>query len=221
MGAQSCPKVRSCGGYTGGVKAPPGRYSVRLAVGDTVLDRDFELLADPRIPEVTAASYDQQFRVAIQARDSITSIARAIEDLATIREQVEIVMERARAAERDADLQALADTLADKSMGVTEELMQTRNRSNQDPIRFPPRLDNQWMELYGRVTGTDGYISGGAEGAPHPGTLERLEDLLTDWEAVRVRYIDLLENELVRFNEAVERLGLPAVVLPRRGRIVS
>ena len=194
---------------------------MRLAVRDTVLERDFELLADPRIPEVTAASYDQQFRVAIQARDSITSITRAIEDLATIREQVEVVMERARAAERDADLQALADTLADKSVGVTDDLMQTRNRSNQDPIRFPPRLDNQWMELYRRVTGTDGYIAGGAEGAPHAGTLERLDDLLTEWEAVRVRYIDLLENELARFNEAVERLGLPAVVLPRRGRIVS
>ena len=77
------------------------------------------------------------------------------------------------------------------------------------------------MELYGRVTGTDGYIAGGAEGEPHPGTLERLEDLLTEWEAVRVRYIDLLEDELARFNAAVERLGLPAVVLPRRGRIVS
>ena len=49
-------------------------------------------------------------------------------------------MERARAAEQEAGLQALADTLADKSTAVTEELMQTRNQSNQDPIRFPPRL---------------------------------------------------------------------------------
>ena len=208
-------------GYTGGVKAPPGEYSVRLAVGDTVLERDFRLLPDPRIPEVTAASYEEQFRVAIQIRDSINSISRAIDDLAAIREQVEAVMERARAAERDADLQALADTLAEKSTGVTEDLMQTRNRSNQDPIRFPPRLDNQWLELYGRVTGTDGYSSGGAEGEPHAGTVRRLEDLLVDWEAVRVRYVDLLENELGRFNQAVERLGLPAVVLPPRGRLVS
>ncbi|MXX71989.1 MAG: hypothetical protein F4Y73_09020 [Gemmatimonadetes bacterium] len=99
--------------------------------------------------------------------------------------------------------------------------MQTRNRSGQDPIRFAPRLDNQWLELYGRVTGTDGYISGGAEGAPDPGTLERLETLLEEWEGVRLRYTDLLENELRRFNEAVELMGLPAVVLPRRGRIVS
>ena len=209
-------------GYSGGVTAPPGEYSVRLTVGGTMLERDFALLPDPRIPEVTVASYQEQFRVAMLARDSINSITTAIEDLAAIREQVEAVLERARAAGQDAELQPLADTLAEKSMGVTEELMQTKNESSQDPIRFAPRLDNQWLELYGRVTGTDGYISGGAEGAPHPGTLERLEVLLEEWEVARLRYTDLLENELRRFNEAVELLGLPAVVLPPKpGRLVS
>jgi len=208
-------------GYTGGVTAPPGTYTVRMTVGETMAERTFELLPDPRIPEVTVASYQEQFRVAMQARDSINSITRAIEDLAAIRAQVEEVMERAASADQADDLQALADTLTDKSTAVTEDLMQTKNQSNQDPIRFAPRLDNQWMELYGRVTGTDGYISGGAEGAPQPGTMERLDDLLEEWEGVRIRYLDLLENELRRFNEAVELLGLPAVVLPRRGRIVS
>ncbi len=208
-------------GYTGGVTAPPGAYSVRLVAGETMLERDFRLLPDPRIPEVTVADYREQFRTAKLARDSINSITRTIEDLAAVREQVEAVLERARAAGRDAELQPLADTLANKSTGLTEELMQTKNRSNQDPIRFAPRLDNQWLELYGRITGTDGYISGGAEGGPHPGTLERLDALLAEWEAVRIRYTGLLENELRRFNEAVERMGLPAIVLPARGRLVS
>ena len=208
-------------GYTGGVTAPPGTYTARLTVGETIAERAFELLPDPRIPEVTVASYQEQFRVAMLARDSINSITRAIDDLAAIRAQVEEVLERARSADQADNLQALADTLSDKSMDVTEDLMQTKNRSGQDPIRFAPRLDNQWIELYGRVTGTDGYISGGAEGAPQQGTMERLDDLLEEWDGVRTRYLDLLENELRRFNDAVERLGLPAVVLPRRGRIVS
>ena len=39
--------------------------------------------------------------------------------------------------------------------------------------------------------------------------------------AVRIRYIQLLEDELRRFKELVEQLGLPAVVLPRRGRLVN
>ena len=192
-----------------------------MTVGETMAERAFELLPDPRIPEVTIAGYQEQFRIAMLARDSINSITRAIDDLAAIRAQIDAVMERARSAEQADGLQALADTLNDKSTGVTEDLMQTKNRSGQDPIRFAPRLDNQWLELYGRVTGTDGYISGGAEGAPQQGTMERLDDLLEEWDGVRTRYLDLLENELRRFNEAVELLGLPAVVLPRRGRIVS
>ena len=208
-------------GYTGGVVAPPGRYDVRLTVGGSMVERAFQLLPDPRVPDISADSYHEQFRVAMQARDSVNSITEAIEALAGVREQVESVMERARAAELDGELQALADTLTDKSTSVTEDLMQTKNQSSQDPIRFEPRLDNQWLELYGRVTGTDGYISGGADGAPQEGTMERLQVLLDDWEAVRTRYLDLLANELARFNEAVERLGLPAVVLPRRTPVVS
>ena len=208
-------------GYTGGVIAPPGTYAVRMTIDGNIQEREFELLPDPRIPSVTLASYEEQFRVAMEVRDSINSIARAINDLDAIREQVEGVMERAEVAGQAGELQALADTLRDKSTDVTEDLMQPKNRSGQDPIRFPPRLDNQWLELYGRITGTDGYISGGADGAPHQGTMERFEDLVGEWDTVRARYIQLLDNELRRFNEAVERLGLPAVVLPRRGRLVS
>lgn len=208
-------------GYTGGVVAPPGRYSARMTVGDAMAERDFELLPDPRVPDISADSYREQYRVAVEARDSINSITAAIDALAAVREQVESVMERARTAELDGELQALADTVAEKSTAVTEELMQTRNQSPQDPIRFEPRLDNQWLELYGRVTGVDGYISGGPDGAPHQGTMERMEHLLDEWEEVRGRYLDLLANELARFNDAVERLGLPAVVLPKRGPVVS
>lgn len=208
-------------GYTGGVVAPPGTYTVRMTVGDDVMERSLRILPDPRIPDVTIASYAEQFDAAMQIRDSISSISRTLDDLAAIRDQVTGVMERAETVGQADGLQALADTLQDKSTEVTDELMQTRNRSGQDPIRYAPRLDNQWMELYGRVTGTDGYISGGAEGAPQEGTLERVRDLTEEWDVVRARYIDLLENELRRFNEMVERLGLPAIALPRRTRIIS
>ena len=209
-------------GYTGGVKAPPGEYRVRLAlVGEQVGEASFRLLADPRIPEVTQADYDEQFRVATEVRDSITVVTRAIEALSAIGDQVEAVMEKAQAAGQADVLEALADTLTTKSTGVHEELQQTKNRSGQDPIRFPPRLDNQWVELYNYITGVDGYISGGPEGRPTEGAYRRLGDLNSDWAEVRARYQAILQNELQRFNELVERLGLPAVVLSDRPRIVS
>lgn len=51
--------------------------------------------------------------------------------------------------------------------------------------------------------------------------MKRLGDLSSEWEKVRQRDLAVLQNELRRFNEAVERLGLPAVVLPDRPRIIS
>jgi photosystem II stability/assembly factor-like uncharacterized protein len=209
-------------GYTGGVKAPPGMYRVRLTAGDAAAQtRAFQVLPDPRITDVTAADYREQFRVAMEIRDSISAVTRAIETLSAIREQVESVVERADAAGQAETLRPLADTLETKSRSVHEEMQQTKNQSGQDPIRFPPRLDNQWVELYNNVTGPDGYISGGPEGRPLPGAYERMQDLNLDWGQVRGRYLDILQNELVRFNEAVERLGLPAIVIPGRPRIIS
>lgn len=209
-------------GYTGGVKAPPGTYRARLTVaGGAPQEASFDVVADPRIPEVTQADYQEQFRVAVAVRDSITSVTQAIKTLSAIREQVVAVLERADAAGQADQLKPLGDTLQTKSTDVHEELQQTKNQSGQDPIRFPPRLDNQWVELYNNITGPDGYISGGPEGRPLPGAYQRIDDLNNDWAAVRGRYLEILQNELVRFNEAVERLGLPAVVLPNRPRIIS
>ncbi|MDP2958474.1 MAG: hypothetical protein Q8N53_18760 [Longimicrobiales bacterium] len=209
-------------GYTGGVKAPPGTYRVRMTVaGGAAQERPLELLADPRTPQVAAADFQEQFRVAMEIRDSINAVTRAIETLSAIREQVGAVVEKADAAGQADVLKPLADTLQTKSKAVHEEMQQTKNQSGQDPIRFPPRLDNQWVELYNNVTGVDGYISGGPEGRPLTGAYERLRDLNVDWAAVRARYDGILQNELVRFNQAVERLGLPAIVLPGRPRIIS
>ncbi|MDH3271149.1 MAG: glycosyl hydrolase [Gemmatimonadota bacterium] len=209
-------------GYTGGVKAPPGRYTVRLTAGDGApREASFSLLPDPRIPEVTQADYDEQFRVAMQVRDSITQVTRAIETLSSVREQVTAVLEKAEAMGQADQLRPLGDTLTSGATEVHEEMQQTRNRSGQDPIRFPPRLDNQWVELYNNLTGVDGYISGGPEGRPLPGSMQRLDDLNAAWSGVRQRYQSILDDELRRFNEAVERLGLPAVAIPNRARLIS
>ena len=204
------------------MKAPPGTYTVRMSMnGEVGASESFTLLADPRIPEVTDADYAEQFRVATAVRDSITQVTRAIETLMAINAQVESVMDKADVAGQADVLAPLADTLQEKSTEVHEELMQTKNESGQDPIRNPPRLDNQWVELYNAVTGVDGYISGGPEGRPNPGAMERFDDLNADWGEVRVKVQGILQNDLARFNELVERLGLPAVVLPDRPRVIS
>jgi hypothetical protein len=91
-----------------------------------------------------------------------------------------------------------------------------KSESGQDPIRFPGMLDNQYAELYGNVTGTDGYIAGGPEGAPTAGAMRRMEDLNADWAELRQRLQVIFDTEVAEFNALIERLGIPAVAVEGR-----
>jgi len=71
-------------------------------------------------------------------------------------------------------------------------------------------------ELYGYVTGPSGYIAGGAEGLPTRGAMERLGDLQQAWSPLRSRLQEIIDKDLVAFNALLQRLGLGAIVVPRR-----
>ena len=193
---------------------------MRLSAGDVDETRSFEVLKDPRLDNVTQADFEEQFRVAMAVRDSLTQVADVLEELQGIMAQIDEVVEKADFAGQGDEVTPLADTVDTELTAVQEDLMQTRNQSGQDPIRFPPKLDNQWVELYNFLTGVDGYISGGPEGRPTEGAMERYDDLSAEWRRVRGRYQGVLDDHVRRFNELVERLGLPAVVL-KDVRIIS
>jgi photosystem II stability/assembly factor-like uncharacterized protein len=201
-------------GYTGGVKAPPGTYSVRLTADGATQTRTVRVLPDPRIPDVAQADYDEQFRVAVAVRDTLSAVHAAVATIRSVREQAVAVVARARALNRAGDLPARADSLDAKLTAIEDALIQRRSRSGQDPIRFPGRLDNQLVELYGNVTGVDGYISGGPEGRPTRGAYERQRTLNAEWTALRARLDAVLATDLAAFNAAVQAAGIPPVAVP-------
>jgi len=203
-------------GYVGGVKAPPGTYQVQLVAGEHTQVRDFQLLADPRIPEVTQADYDEQFRVAIEVRDSLTAVHNAIKGIRSAKQQILETVDRADQLGHGDEVTPVADSASSKLAAVEELLLQVNSESGQDPIRFPGMLDNQYAELYGNVTGTDGYISGGPEGRPTAGAMQRLQTLNGEWAQLRQRLQAVFDTEVAEFNALIERLGIPAVAVEAR-----
>jgi hypothetical protein len=206
-------------GYTGGVKAPPGRYTARLTLGGSSYEQSFEVIADPRL-DVTQADYEEQFRVAMAVRDTMEAVHEAIRTVREVTAQIEGATERATAAGVGDRVQPLADTITGGLESVENRLNQTRAESGQDPIRFAGMLDNQLAELYGALTGSDGYISGGPEGRPTEGSMERLQSLNVEWAARRTELLSILQNDVARFNQLMEELGLPAVRI-EGGRLIT
>ncbi|HSM03540.1 MAG TPA: hypothetical protein VK858_02915 [Longimicrobiales bacterium] len=206
-------------GYTGGVKAPPGTYTARLTVNGAAYEQSFRVLADPRL-DVAQADYEEQFRVAVAVRDSLQAVHDAIRTIREVSDQVEAAAARADAAGVGDQVRPLADSISTGLEGVETRLNQTRAESGQDPIRFAGMLDNQLAELYGSLTGSDGYISGGPEGRPTAGAVERLQVLNREWADLRGRLLVILQNDVERFNRLMEELGLPAVRV-EGGRLIT
>ena len=193
-------------GYTGGPKVAPGSYTVRLASasGDT-LRRSLDVRMDPRIEDVTRAELQAQRDLATSIRDTTNAIYDAVRTIRSVREQVRSVAEHASTAGHDG-LTTRADSIAHRLTSIEEQLMQTENESFQDPLNFPPQLDNQYAYLYGFVAGPDG--------PPTASARERFRDLNEQWDALRNRLQSVLQSDVPQFNRRVRALDSDPVFIP-------
>ncbi len=185
--------------YTGGAFVPPGGYAAVLEAGDVTSEIAFDVRPDPRSPW-TEADLAEQHRVARAARDLLETIHDRIGAIREVREQVEAARERVP----EGEARELADALlADLEM-IEETLIQTRNESGQDPINFPPKLDNQVAYLYGHVARN--------YGRPTEGSRERLADLQREAGTVLDRLRERLGAGLDALNEAFAEAGITGAV---------
>jgi len=194
-------------GFTGGPKAVPGTYRARLVVGDVSQTREFEVLKDPRQENVTQQDLEAQFELAVAIRDTLSEVYEAIRTIRSVREQVKSVATYAEKAGAGEDLKARSDSIARKLTDIEEQLMQTKNESNQDPLNFPPQLDNQFAYLYGYVAGPDAR--------PTAGAFTRFDDLNGQWGELRDQLTSVLSTEVAAFNRQLAERGVENVIVPR------
>jgi photosystem II stability/assembly factor-like uncharacterized protein len=180
-------------GGRGGPQAVPGSYTVRLTANGQTLSERLNVEKDPRIDSVTIADLNEQFKLALQIRDKTTE---ANEMVITIRELKKQMDERQKA---DASLKATFDPLREKLTTVEEEVYQVRNRSNQDPLNFPIKLNNKIAALERVVETGDGKPIAGAYTV-----FKELSDLLA---AQKAKLDAALKTDLPAINKLLADRG--------------
>ena len=143
------------------------------------------------------------------------AVNRTLKELRDVRSQMEALMTAAKRVGADAALQRQVDSLAAKMQRLEVQFSQPKSRSGQDPIRFAGQLDNQWAELYGNITGPNGYISGGTEGRPTRAASERLGELSARWEKLRVVWQEVVTKDLPALNATAKSLNIGGIAIPQ------
>ncbi|MFP4228384.1 MAG: WD40/YVTN/BNR-like repeat-containing protein [Salinivenus sp.] len=193
-------------GFTGGPKVAPGTYTARLATADgDTLRQPLDVQMDPRLEQVTQEDLQQQYALATEVRDTSNAIYDAVRTVRSVREQVTNVAEHAQEAGHETLIDR-AETLSDSLSSIEQTLMQTKNESFQDPLNFPPQLDNQYAHLYGYVAGPDG--------PPTEQAYTRLNDLNQQWSEHRSQLQSLLNTEVAQFARRVRELDGGPVFIP-------
>jgi Sortilin, neurotensin receptor 3, len=198
--------------WGGGLTGPtivPGTYQVRLTVGGKSQTRTLEVQKDPRLA-TTADDYRKRFELSKKIRDKLTETHDAITRLRDVREQLKAVADRAKlAAPKDTAIAAAAKALSARLTAVEEALYQTKNRSSQDPLNYPIRLNNKLGDL------TD--VVGDADAPPTAQAVEVYDHIVGAIDLELAKLAKLMADDLAAFNRLVRDKELPAVVVkPKR-----
>jgi hypothetical protein len=164
------------------------------------------LLKDPRNQDVTDADLAEQFELSVRVRSRLAEAYDAMNTIRTVREQVVSVAEIAQEAGYGEELGQVGDSISDKLTAVETVLINTKIESNQDPINFPPLLDNQLGYLYRYVVS--------AYGKPTQAAYGRLEELEGQLAAQVAVLSQVLDEDLARFNQMLSDAGAPGIVVP-------
>ncbi len=135
---------------TAGPKAPPGNYKVRLSVGEKDLIKDLEVIIDPNLKNVTQEDLEEQFDLASKIKDKTSAANEAVIKIRKTRKNLQ--------EQNSTKNKQLIIQLTE----IEEALYQTRNRSNQDPLNFPIRLNNRLASLRRSVETGDAKPTDGA-----------------------------------------------------------
>jgi hypothetical protein len=148
-GAYAFPGMILWGGNAKmGPVAVPGSYHVRLTANGVTQERDLTVEKDPRL-DVTTEDLQKQFDLALKLRDQLSQADTIVSKIREIRNQADA---RVKA---DAELKPQADALMAKLTVIEEAVYQVQNRSDQDPLNFPIRLNNYIAALARSVMSAD------------------------------------------------------------------
>ena len=138
-----------------GPLVPPGTYKVRMLVGGKpVATESFRILADPRV-KATLAEWQEQSKLALEIRDRFSEANDAVKEIRRVKAELTDRQAKMPAAQQGA-YSALASAFGTALGQVEDSLYQTKNRSGQDPLNYPIRLNNRIGALMGVVSAADG-----------------------------------------------------------------
>lgn len=179
-----------------GPVAPPGRYAVRLTAAGETQTQPFIIRRNPRISDVTDADLVAQFALATKVSSRLSDANDAVVRTRALKAQLR---DRIASPSATSEIRSAAEVLIPKLQRVEEELYQVRNRSGQDPLNFPIRINDRLVALESSIETGDAK--------PTDAAYRVFSELSSDLEKILATLISLEGTDLKHINDLLRASG--------------
>jgi hypothetical protein len=191
-----------------GMQVVPGRFQVRLSSGDWSQTQPLSVEPAPTL-SATPAELEEQYRFGKEIAAQVEALFQTLEGLREVKSQSQGILDRVKKAGlSNEEIDRAGKSMSEKLAALEEEITQVKSKSNQDPINFPPQIDNQLTTLYSYVVLSNFQPTAGAR--------ERLADLKPKLQDLASRFDQIVATDVAAFNRVVAALNLPPVAMPAK-----
>jgi photosystem II stability/assembly factor-like uncharacterized protein len=182
-----------------GPLAVPGQYRVRITANGATQTVPLTLRMDPRLKNVTDADLREQFDLAMKVRDAVSAADSGVIRIRNLRSAIAARVAKANAP----DVARAGDSLSRKLLTIEQELYQTQNRSGQDPLNFPIRLNNRLAALQSSIEYGDAR--------PTAASYVVFKELSAELTTILARLDAVIRTDVPAFNRVATSHGAEAV----------
>jgi len=190
------------GDYSGR-KMAPGQYRARLVAENDSSEATFTVLPDSRL-KVTAADFAEQQQVLDQIEKDIQDVQNSVNKMRRLRKQIDGHNELFKDRKPYEKILQSGKALVEKMNKWEENIVQTKMKSFQDVLNFPPRFNNELFDLRNRADEHDPRVTQGVR--------DRLRDLETQWAEYKKAFQSMVDQDVAGYNQLFTEVGAPAVV---------
>ena len=185
-----------------GHKAPPGKYSLTLKVGEQTGSTEVEILANPLYP-TNPATYADYHRLMSGMESELTLMHRMTSRLYEKQKQLEALLGTLPADNKFSAVKKEGEALVKKLKAWDEDMVQRKAKAYDDVENFANKFTANYLFL---INQTESDIPN-----VNQPSLERMKELNQQWAALKARASEMLDKDIPSLNRRLWELGLGAI----------
>ncbi len=195
-GFATFPGMILWGARARGPAVPPGRYTARLVADGRTSTVPVVVKRNPWFADVSDADLRAQYAFSKKVRDKTNDANEAVIAIRRVKKQLD---ERGKKTS-DSTLKAAIAALDGKASAIEERIYQVRNRSGQDPLNFPIKVNNRLATLLSMAERGDGR--------PTSNMPEIYQILAKELDGYTAELAQLWKGDLASLNRELSDAGL-------------